>query len=167
MSRTSARELTAMRAAYEIATFSPDRSTQNGAAIILGERETILEYNRFTDGVDARDDAFHEKPLKYQLIIHAERGALYWAAAVGVKTYGLTMVACWAACSGCAQAIVQSGIRRLVVHGDRMDATPDRWREEVDRGLWLLDKGGVEVVRLEGPVNAGVKIRFDGREIEV
>lgn len=160
-------EVLAMRAAYVAASRSPDRSTQNGA-VIGGDLGPLLSAcNRFPCGFDEHRDAYHEKPLKYKIIVHAERNVIYRAAKSGVHLDGRTMVACWAACPECAQAIVQSGIRRLIVHGERMDATPDRWREDVYRGLWLLDQGGVQVVRLEGPVNAGVTIRFDGQEIAV
>lgn len=158
------REFAVMRAAYRAAACSPDRSTQNGAAI-LGI--PLSACNGFPAGVDAADPAVHEKPLKYKLIVHAERGVIYAAAASGIPLRGRTMVACWASCPECAQAIVEAGIARLVVHGDRMDATPGRWREEVALGIWLLEKGGVEVVRLEGPVDAGVSILFDGLEVRV
>jgi dCMP deaminase len=160
-------ELLAMRAAYSAASASPDRSTQNGAVIGGDAGKIIATCNRFPRGIDPDDDDIHEKPLKYKIIVHAERNAIYQAARSGIRTNGRTMVACWAACPECAQAIVEAGIARIVVHADRMDATPDRWREDVDRGLWLLEKGGVDVVRLEGAVDAGVTIRFDGREVSV
>lgn len=37
----------------------------------------------------------------------------------------------------------------------------DDWRD------WRFHDAGVKLVILEGPVNAGVKILFDGKEIEV
>jgi dCMP deaminase len=161
-----------MRIAYRKAAMSPDRSTQNGAVIISLlpsgiTGHTPVECNRFTDGVNPDDDAMHEKPLKYEIIVHAERAAVYAAARGGCETDGSTMVCCWAPCAACAQAIVEAGIETLVVHQDRTDATPERWKADVERGMWILKKGNVRVHRLRGPVNAGVSILFNGESINV
>lgn len=157
---------------YRDAAKSPDRSTQTAACIIhpsWPERTLFLckNNNHFPPGYDPNDDAKHEKPLKYSLIVHSERAAIYLSAANGLATVGRTMVACWAPCAQCAQAIVESGIKTLVVHADRMRQTPERWKADVDLGLEILRRAGVELFELEGPVNAGVSILFDGQRIEV
>jgi dCMP deaminase len=161
-----------MRMAYRYAAKSPDRSTQNGA-VIISQTDSVVPSlsgvgcNRFTRGVDPNDDAMHEKPLKYEIIVHAERAAIYDAALYGKDTCLCTMVCCWSPCAACAQGIVESGIETLVVHQERTDATPERWKADVNRGLWILEKGGVRVHQLVGPVNAGVSVLFDGKSILV
>lgn len=172
-----------LRGLYRIASVaSHDRSTQNAAmTIAAGEAVAFvkarglgpgLQYrdvgaNQFGRGIDPTDPANHEKPRKYGRIVHAERAAIFSAAKRGMRLDGAVMVALWAPCGGCAQAIVESGIRRLYAHGERMDATPERWKAEVEFGLEICRLGGVEVIRVEGPVDAGVTILFDGKEIQV
>lgn len=161
-----------MGVAYKAAATSPDRSTQNGAVIIHRWSTGEVDYaglgcNRFPRGVDPDDDSMHLKPLKYEIIAHAERSAIFAAAHDGRNTKDATMVCCWAPCAACAQAIIAVGIATLVVHQDRMDATPERWKDEVTRGMWLLRKAKVNVCYLRGPVNAGVSILFNGERIEV
>jgi dCMP deaminase len=90
--------------------------------------------------------------MKYNLVEHAERDVIYKAARLHVKTKGTTMVANWVACPDCARAIVLAGIHTVVCHRECMDRTPDRWREMVNLGLFMLRQGGVEVYQWSGLV---------------
>lgn len=159
----------AMVMAYQLASSSShDKSTNNAAILVCPKSgDLIAGANQFPVGIDPRDPANHEKPLKYKLMVHAERMAIYGAAIRGYPTHGGTMICPWAACPECAQAIIESGIKRLGTHRDRLMETPERWRADVALGLKMLRDAEVEVVMLEGPVNAGVKILFDGKEIKV
>jgi dCMP deaminase len=165
--------------AYHKATESPDPSTQNGAVIpyklgppmkiqkasgdvmdIFDEEFTLEACNTFPKGVLSKPER-HERPLKYNYIEHAERGAVYEAARWGVKLTGLTMYVPWAACSDCARSIICSGIRRLVMHKDMMDRTPEHWKESIRHAFDMFNESGIILDYVEGKLNAPA-IRMNG-----
>lgn len=141
--------------AYQVATESPDPSTQNGALIVSpGGSILVSECNRFPVGIEVTDELRNNRELKLKLIEHAERNAIYAHARDHsfMSTEGLFMVCPWAACADCARAIVQAGIRRLYVHKQRMEITAERWADEVSIGRAILEDGLVQVVEFDGPV---------------
>ncbi len=151
--------------AYSIATESPDPSTQNGAVLRWPNGRIIRptgECNDFPRGTFPSARTL-TRPIKYQFIEHAERGALYAAARFGICTNGLTMVACWASCADCARAIVQSGIRTLVRHNPPTDdGSSQRWLDSIKIGDEILNAGGVEIVEFTDPLPGAPKILRDG-----
>src|SRR3989338_788827 len=80
--------------AYKEAEKSPDPSTQNGA-LLINDNGTILAmgHNRFPHGVEGTPKRW-KKPLKYELIQHAERSAIFDASRKGIPTEGLIMICC-------------------------------------------------------------------------
>jgi len=135
-----------MEIALEVATQSPDPSTQNGAVIISEKRGVMVhDCNRFPDGVQYSDERW-ERPAKYEYVEHAERGSVFKAARLGIPTNNAVMVAVWAACSDCARAIVQSGIKTLV-RGPNGGAA--HWDGSISIGDTILLEGGVNIVDLD------------------
>lgn len=153
-----------MGRAYQHAKCSNDRSTKNAAILVKGIDPLPLAVgvNHFVPGFVDTDEEFHKRPFKYIITEHAERAAIYDAAANGVATYGLTMICPWACCSDCARAIVLSGIKTVVGHMQAADMTPERWRKEVDAGLDILERGGVGFIDLSVKIG-GVENLFDGK----
>lgn len=137
--------------AYKVAKDSPDPSTQNGAMLYNPEGTLIgCDFNRFPNGVEYYPERW-ERPLKYKIIEHAERNSIYWAASLGRRTLGSTMVAPWAACSDCARAIIQSGVQRLVRHqeaSDRSARSPGNWVEDIQVADQMLKEGEVEIINV-------------------
>ena len=141
----------AMRLAYRQALMSPDPSTQTGAVIINPMSNVIgLGFNGYPNGVHHKEERL-VRPLKYKVIEHAERNAIFNAGVAGSTCAGATLVALWAACPDCARAIIQSGITRVISHsfyssvdqplnGGRRD-----WDEEIDIAFIMLEEAGVEV----------------------
>lgn len=149
-----------MQSCYDLASLSPDPSTQNCACIISTERY-IHEINRpALSGVD--ESSLSDREYKLSVISHAEELVICSSAYLGVRTKGATMVCPFAACEVCARMIVAAGISRLVVHRDLMLRTPERWNTSVLRGLARMRASGVEIVSIEGPID-GSDIRFDGK----
>jgi dCMP deaminase len=140
-----------MRRTYRLANWSGDILTRNGATLVRLQEELCCGWNHFVEGFGEFPE-HHERPMKYNLTEHAERDVIYKAALLHIKTKGTTMVANWAACPPCARAIVLAGISTVVCHRECMDRTPDRWREEIDLGLFILKQGNVEVVQWSGTV---------------
>lgn len=151
----------ALRDAYEMASKSPDPSTQCGA--LIGDTESFDDEvwfttyaaacNTFTKGVKATPERL-ERPLKYAYVEHAERGAVYNAAKLGFSCGGAIMVAPWAACTECARAIVESGISLLIRHKQASDRSPARWIDSIQQADEILFAGGVEIIDYDGDLGA-------------
>lgn len=156
----------ALIAAYVSAGDSPDPSTQNGV-LLLDRDGTIIPQtvarNEFPRGVAYTPERF-ERPLKYSIIEHGERNAIFAAAKHGICTDGLTMVAAWAACADCARAIVQAGISTLVRHMPPSDdESSKRWLASIEIGDTILNEGGVRIIEIHDPLPDAPKIRRDGQ----
>lgn len=151
-----------LRYAYDLASYSPDQSTQVGAVIIGGEDAIIGDgYNRFPHGVAYSPERW-ERPTKYAFIEHAERNAIYTCARWGNAAYGATMYATGAACADCARAIVQAGIARVVTHPR---ISHGAWGESVAIGDQIMEEGGVKLEIVEFTV--GKSIIKEGKLVEM
>lgn len=130
------------------ATWSKDRSRTCGAVIVDNRNALVsIGWNGFPRGVNDDVEARHERPAKYKWTEHAERNAIYNAAANGHPTKGCTMYLPWYPCADCARAIIQSGITAVVC------VEPD-WSDPV----WAAD---FEMVR-EMLAECGLESRFVG-----
>lgn len=149
--------------AYRLAVLSPDPSTQIGAFLInSGQQEWLTRnYNRPTANW-VMTDADWERPRKYDLMCHAERGAIDNAAIYGICTAGATMIATWAACADCSKGIVACGIKTLVRHSPPDDDASQRWLQSVETGDEILRTGGVEIIDIQGRINGAPPILRSG-----
>ena len=132
---------------------SHDHTTKVGAVIVAGKR-LIYAANRIVARIDGA--------TKYAVTEHAERGAIYKAAATGIPLAGATMYAPWFACTDCAKGIVLAGLREVVGLVSLRQATPRRWLENLELADEILSRGGVSVRWLNEKLD--VTIRFDGRD---
>jgi len=150
-------------AAYEVAfKESTDTSTKIGAVVINDDGEILVSgANAFIDPAMADDPKNHERPRKYKITEHAERAAIYKAALLGISLNGRTMVYSWTCCPDCARAIVLSGIKLVVGHLQAFDRTPERWREEMDLGIEILESGGVSHMLYDGKIGEAQNL-FNG-----
>jgi len=137
---------------------SHDPETQNGAVLVTG-RQTIYAANCVPPGV-TRSEHRLSRPFKYDFVEHAERAAIYKAAAAGAATAGAKLFCPWFACTDCARAIVLAGIKEVVGLISLRNATPARWLLKVEMAEKMLVEAGVSQRLLAHPV--GVIIRFDG-----
>lgn len=144
-----------MRRVYTTARQSDDRSTRNGALLICDDWVVLGGYNHMMDGFGENPE-HHERPFKYRVTEHAERDVLMKCLPRGIKTQGMTMMCNWAPCPDCARAIVAAQLVALVVHKQCMDRTPVRWKEQIDTGLEILEKGGVSFYQWDGKVGDGI-----------
>ena len=132
---------------------SHDHTTKVGAVIVAGKR-LIYAANRIVARIDGA--------TKYAVTEHAERGAIYKAAATGIPLAGATMYAPWFACTDCAKGIVLAGLREVVGLVSLRQATPQRWLENLELADEILSRGGVNIRWLNEKLD--VTIRFDGRD---
>ena len=149
--------------AYRIAQDSPDLSTQNGAILIGKDGYTIGKgFNTLPHGVSITQERL-ERPAKYLWTEHAERNALFNAAAFGFATPGSTMVCPWAACVDCARAMIQCGVKTLITHQDAYDRSPPHWIDSIAVAYEMFNESGLEVIFYKGHLNART-IRHNGEE---
>ncbi|MCC9603546.1 hypothetical protein LOC67_23600 [Stieleria sp. JC731] len=141
-----------MRYAYQIARYSTDDSTQNGAVLIspdsTGKYYAVSSgNNNFPDGFKAEPEHL-ERPRKYNFRKHAE-----WEAVTGVDwnlARASVLICPFAACSICARAIVMSGCLHMIVHKQRMEIAHGKWIDEIKDGNYILDCAGVTRSEFDG-----------------
>lgn len=135
--------------AHEVKKKSKDRNTQIGAVIVGKDKEIVATgYNSFPRDIDDYRPERQERPEKYYFMIHAEQNAIINAARIGVSTNNCTMyLTCGMPCADCAKAIINAGIRKIVIEGDKeFDAKDERWREHAMRSIIMFIEAGVKVV---------------------
>ena len=128
---------------------SKDPNTKLGC-IIVGPAHEIRTtgYNSFPRGI--RDDVPERlvRPEKYLWIEHAERNAICNAARCGTPLEGCTLFVEIMPCMDCARAIVQAGIREVVVSTARMNQySSEYYDQHFGNSEVLLKEAGVIIRR--------------------
>ena len=137
--------------AFTVLTKSKDRSTKVGAVIANEYHEVVATgFNGFPRGINDDNPNYHERPLKYDYTEHAERNAIYQAAAGRGGTRGATLYLAhnpyYAICTGCARAIIQSGIIRIVGPEETIFAGKgDHWKQNCRTAFHQLIEAGVHM----------------------
>ena len=121
---------------------SPD-STKVGCVITSPEGEILVTAcNNFVDGAK-KTPARLQRPCKYTWIEHAERNAIYTAAAAGVRLTGATMYINWWPCVDCCRGIIQAGITKIV-SSKGPDYDCPRWGYHFQLVREILNESSVE-----------------------
>lgn len=145
-------DLRFMVLADHIAQWSKDRSTKVGAVIVIDKNPVSMGYNGFPRGCNDDLDSRHERPTKYDWVLHAEENAIMNAARHGQRTLGADMYVNWFPCAKCAGMMVNAGIKRIFC-----DKEPDFNNPTFGAGFKLalekLAEGGVEVIYMNYDAN--------------
>lgn len=132
-----------------VAQKSKDKSTKVGAVIVGPEKEVrSTGFNGFARKVNDEKLVRHERPLKYFWTEHAERNAIYSAAKVGIPLEGCSIYIDFYPCSDCARAIIQSGIKEVIVDGRNYQEKFElslRWKESLDAAKEMLNEAGIKI----------------------
>ena len=129
--------------ARTISQWSKDPSTQCGA-VIIGKSGQVLSqgYNGFARGMDDSDELYENRELKYSRIVHAEMNAIYNASRTGVSLEGATAyVHGLPCCHECAKAIIQVGIKEVVMH----TTNNIRWNDSCGMGTDFLEEANIKI----------------------
>ena len=78
-------------------------------------------------------------------MISAEANLIAFAARRGIRTEGCTVYVTHMCCAGCAKALIQAGIKKVVI-GDGKTSMP---MDEVFAAKVMLEEAGVTVVSQE------------------
>lgn len=133
-----------MSLAYLTAMRSKDANTHIGAIIVGPDREIrSTGYNSFVRGIDDSRADRQERPEKYFWFEHAERNAILNAARVGIPLLGCRMYTNGIPCMDCARAIVQAGIKEVVVDKKWDDENSQKWSEHSERTVIMFNEAGV------------------------
>jgi dCMP deaminase len=141
-----------MSLARDIATWSKDRSTKIGAVLVGPNREIrTTGFNGFPRGVNDDVESRHQRPDKYFFTEHSERNIVYHAARNGISTEGCTIYVCGRPpCADCARAIIQSGIKEVVLETLEHKSRPEiDWERNTKAAMEMLNEAGVKVRLVE------------------
>lgn len=140
-----------MSLVYLVAMKSKDRSTHVGC-VIVGDDNTVrsLGYNGFPRGVNDEVEERHDRPGKYLYAEHAERNAVFNARSDlrGCKAYVNFLP-----CADCARAIIQAGIKEIIVHQKFSNSYQiNQFDESHKATMEMLNESGVNIDWWEGEI---------------
>ena len=105
-----------MTMAYLVAMKSKDNSTHLGAIIVSPTQEIrSFGFNGLARGLNDDVPERNIRDEKYFWYEHAERNAIYNAGRMGVPIIGCKMYTNGTPCMDCGRAIIQSGIKEVIV----------------------------------------------------
>jgi dCMP deaminase len=139
-----------------VALKSKDRSTGVGVVIVGPDKEVVSTgYNGFPRGMDDDLPERHERPVKYDFVVHAETNALLNAARLGVSVKGCTAYVDSSPCRDCAHNLINAGIARVVCPVNHPDydqfAGDPNWEVKGQAAREDLIEAGVEIVEVKIP----------------
>jgi len=149
-----------MMYAYRQSWASDDPNTRNGAVLVDPATGVVLVggCNKFPEGINV--SVTRQTTHKYDYMIHGEEDTILRAARDGVKTEGMHLVVCWAACLRCCRAIIEAGITTVVSHQDFDDMytklkPSNAWAEEIAKAKEMFKEANVEHLLITGKIGSG------------
>ena len=131
-----------------IAGWSKDPSRQVGAVIVSPSKQILSTgFNGLPRGVADRPERL-ERPVKYDLICHAEMNAIVQCARNGVCPIDCTLYTSFAPCVHCSLATVQAGIRRVVTWEPDLVGADSHWLDSIEKSRLVLEEVGVHLDHL-------------------
>ena len=130
-----------------IASWSKDPSRGVGSVIVSPMRQVLATgYNGLPRGFEDHTDRL-QRPVKYDLIVHAEMNAIIQCARNGVSPVGATIYSSFSPCIHCSLSIVQAGIKRVVTRA--ISRGDEHWNDSIDKSVVLFEEVGIEFIVLE------------------
>ena len=123
------------------ASWSKDPSTKVGAVIDKDRQVLSQGFNGFPRGVKDTKERYENREEKYRLVVHAEMNALLNALYNGTSVKGGTLyVVNLPVCHECAKAIIQAGIKTVIMQA----GMNERWVKSWEVTKKMFDEAGVE-----------------------
>ena len=127
-----------------IAGWSKDPSRGVGCVIVSPDKQIVSTgFNGLPRGVEDRPDRL-ERPVKYDLVVHAEMNAIIQCARNGISPIGCLLYSSFFPCVNCAIAIVQSGIRHVITY--EPEATDEHWANSITKSRNVFTEAGVDLL---------------------
>ena len=155
-----------MGTVYEVARLSKDPRTKIGAVLVKNNNIISVGYNNFPSKVLDLESRYNTKEIKYQFIVHAELNSILNAAKQGIHTNNSILFTQGIPCNECAKAIIQGGIRQVVVHYQwpNLIHSP-KWVQSIETSKIMFEESKVDIVWFN--LNLGIKGFLDGKFIDV
>jgi dCMP deaminase len=120
-------------------------SSQRNGCVIVNEAHAVLStgYNGLPRGCNYDLPERTSRPDRSLWFEHAERNAIFNAAAHGVVLKGTTIYVPWFPCAACMRAIIQSGIATLVCA--RPSFADPKWGHEFAIATQMAKESGLAV----------------------
>jgi dCMP deaminase len=131
--------------ARHISLWSKDTNAKVGAIIVNDKNRVVsMGYNGLPAGCNDNLPERNTTPEKYLYFEHAERNAIYSAAAHGIPLAGCTIYITRYPCADCARAIIQTGIKKVVC--EEPDFNHHYWGQHFKAAHALLSEVSSEIV---------------------
>lgn len=135
-----------------VALKSKDRSKCVGCVLTTPDHSIISTgYNGFPRGMDDDQDWRHERPAKYDLVVHAETNAILNAARIGVSTKGCIAYMANRPCRACAHDMINAGVAEVVCCSYDQFAGDPRWDKNMEAGILDMIEAGMTVTKVSVP----------------
>ena len=119
-----------------------------GAVIVSPMRQVLATgYNGLPRDFEDHNERL-QRPVKYDLIVHAEMNAIIQCARNGISPVGATMYSSFSPCIHCSLTIVQAGIAKVVTK--QIDSGDEHWNESIGKSALLFEEVGIEYIVLDG-----------------
>lgn len=133
-----------MTMAYLVAMKSKDESTHCGSVIVDDMNHIISTgYNSFVRSINDNIPERQLRPEKYMWFEHGERNAIYSAAYRGIKTKGCKIYVTGVPCCDCARAIIQAGIKEVIV--EKREEFGKEWDESCSVTLQMFKEANIKL----------------------
>ena len=130
-----------------IAAWSKDPSRGVGSVIVSPMRQVLATgYNGLPRGFEDHLERL-QRPVKYDLIVHAEMNAIIQCARNGISPVGATIYSSFSPCIHCSLTIVQAGIERVVTRS--IEKGDEHWNDSIEKSIELFEEVGIEYLILE------------------
>lgn len=127
--------------ADQIATWSKDPMRGVGAVIVSPTRQIVATgFNGLPRGMADLPERL-QRPVKYDLICHAELNAIIQCARNGVSPVGCTLYSSFSPCVQCTLAVVQSGISRVVTY--HTEDGDEHWQASIAKAMAVMQEAGI------------------------
>lgn len=156
---------------------SPDPSSKVGAVIATQDNKFLSSgYNGFPRGMDhpPADSPIWKAPEKYKYFAHAEANAVFNAASEGIRVKGAVMYIMAPSCSGCATAIANSGISKVIYYEpsyelwmDVMRKRNEGWTDSIEDAKKILQSAHVSLIPWSSKQTLNLDTFIDGQHFVV
>ena len=159
-----------MSMAYLASMKSKDPSSRIGAIIVDENNHLISEgFNGFPRGVEDSEERYSNREIKYAMVSHGERNAIYAAANKGFSLKGCRIYTQGTPCCDCCKAIIQSGISEVIVDS-RWEEMPKnignraKWSAESEISKQMFKESRITIRLYDGPLISQIKGLYSGKE---
>ena len=135
-----------LKLAHEVAAWSKD-DTQVGAVLFDANRNPRgFGYNGIPRGLSDTEPTRLQKPLKNWYFEHAERNVIYACSRNGITCDDCTIAITHWPCVDCTRAIIQSGIREVIVDAACLNADSpfyQKWQDQIQVSAHMMQEVGI------------------------